>query len=56
MCIRFAEEIVQSILSRADLIPQSIKQFLVMVIEKTKEGDKSILSLADSFVLTGFFI
>ena len=27
-----------------------------MVIRNTKEGDNSPLSLADAFVLTGFFI
>ena len=56
MCIRFAEEIVQSILSRADLIPQAVKQFLVMVIRNSKEGDRDVLSLADSLVIFGFFI
>ena len=56
MCIRFAEEIVQNILSRADLIPQAVKQFLVMVIRNSKEGDQDVLSLADSLVIFGFFI
>ena len=56
MCIRFAEEIVQSILGRADLIPQAVKQFLVMVIRNSKEGDRDVLSLADSLVIFGFFI
>lgn len=33
-----------------------IKSFLKEIITNTKEGDHSILSLADTFVITGFFI
>lgn len=54
--IRFAEEVVQNILRKADLIPPAIKAFLIEIIENTKEGDAKVLSLADAFVLTGFFI
>lgn len=54
--IRFAEEIVQNIFRKAELIPVSIKAFLIEIIENTKEGDAGVLSLADAFVLTGFFI
>lgn len=56
LCIRFAEDVVQKILSTVERIPQTIKQFLLSIIRNTKEGDQSILSLADAFVLTGFFI
>ena len=56
LVIRFAEEIVQNIFSKADQIPVSIKAFLIEIIENTKEGNAGVLSLADAFVLTGFFI
>ena len=56
LCIRFAEEIMQNILSSLDSIPSSIKTFLREIIANTKEGDLSVLSLADTFVITGFFI
>ena len=56
VAIRFAEQIIQNILAKGDRIPASIKAFLIDIIENTKEGDAGVLSLADSFVLTGFFI
>jgi len=56
LIIRFAEEIVQNIFSQTDLIPAAVKTFLIEIIENTKEGDQGVLSLADAYVLTGFFI
>ena len=47
---------MQNIFSNLDKIPQSIKTFLKEIICNTKEGDQSVLTLADSFVITGFFI
>lgn len=47
---------MQNILSSLDSIPSSIKTFLRDIIANTKEGDLSVLSLADTFVITGFFI
>lgn len=38
------------------MIPASVKTFLIEIIENTKEGDAGVLSLADTYVLTGFFI
>ena len=56
LAIRFAEEIVQNIFSHPEWIPSSVREFLCEIIENTKEGDAGILSLADAYVLTGFFI
>jgi len=56
MTIRFAEEIVQNIMSCIHKVPAAIKTFLIDIIANTKEGDASVLTLADTFVLTGFFI
>lgn len=56
LCIRFAEDVIQKILSTSDKIPLTIKQFLLSIIRNTKEGDLNVLSLADAYVLTGFFI
>ena len=33
-----------------------MREFLCEIIENTKEGDAGTLSLADAYVLTGFFI
>ena len=56
LCVRFAEEIVQNILNSIDQVPLAIKKFLIEIIANTKEGDAGVLSLADAYVLTGFFI
>ena len=56
LCVRFAEEIVQNILNSIDQVPLAIKTFLIDIIANTKEGDAGVLSLADAYVLTGFFI
>ena len=37
-------------------IPISIRNFLIDIITNTKEEDASLLTLADTFVLTGFFV
>ena len=47
---------MQNIFTNLDSIPESIKNFLKEIITNTKEGDYNVLSLADSFVITGFFI
>ena len=47
---------MQNIFNNLDSIPESIKNFLKEIITNTKEGDYNVLSLADSFVITGFFI
>ena len=56
LCVRFAEEIVQNIFNSIDQVPLAIKTFLIDIIANTKEGDAGVLSLADAYVLTGFFI
>lgn len=56
LAIRFAEEILQSIFSRVDEIPDHLKRFLRTIIENTKEGDLNTLSLADAFVISGFYV
>ena len=54
--IKFAEDIVQGLLRKKNLITRQIKKYLQMIIMNTKEGDETVLSLADACVLTGFYI
>ena len=56
LAIRLTEEIAQNILSNAASVPLQIKTFLREIIFNTKEGDSAVLSLADAFVISGFFI